>query len=553
MSTLQFSNAVLRRSINLALAALLCVPLAVLNADNPKLTTKPKPAAKPAASAKPAGAAKPTTTGARPATTTGAKPATTTGTKTSAPTTNAPHGEPSTSSQHGGGGSNPGRVGGSYPGHGGGTVTQTKSGAEIHRDAGGHVNIVHAHGMDIHHGPGGSRTIVRTSPDGARVVANRSGHGYIGHPYSYRGVNYERRTYFHNGRVYGGFYRPYTYWGVPLDVYAPGFYFAPAFYGWAYNPWLTPIMYPWGWAGSPWYGYYGVYFPPYPAYASPALWLTDYYLAQTLQAAYGERAAELANAQLQAPAPITLDVKDAIAREVRREIALENSEAMAGAQATPDPGSSGIARILADNTTHVFVVSTPLDVPSNAGGTCGVTEGDVVQLSPGTPADSAAANMVVLASKGQDCPTGASVQVGIADLQDMQNHMRETIDQGLSDLRAKQGQSGIPAAPAAAVTPPVQTGFAAIAPPDDPNAKAELSETAKEGDQADRQALTESGGQNAGTDAAAPPSVNTGQTIDEVIAILGQPKKKVDLGAKKIYVFDNLKVTFTDGKVTAAE
>jgi hypothetical protein len=232
---------------------------------------------------------------------------------------------------------------------------------------------------------------------------------------------------------------------------------------------------------------------------------------------------------------------------------LENSEAMAGAQATPDPGSSGIARILADNTTHVFVVSTPLDVPSNAGGTCGVTEGDVVQLSPGTPADSAAANMVVLASKGQDCPTGASVQVGIADLQDMQNHMRETIDQGLSDLRAKQGQSGIPAAPAAAVTPPVQTGFAAIAPPDDPNAKAELSETAKEGDQADRQALTESGGQNAGTDAAAPPSVNTGQTIDEVIAILGQPKKKVDLGAKKIYVFDNLKVTFTDGKVTAAE
>ena len=40
MSTLQFSNAVLRRSINLALAALLCVPLAVLNADNPKLTTR---------------------------------------------------------------------------------------------------------------------------------------------------------------------------------------------------------------------------------------------------------------------------------------------------------------------------------------------------------------------------------------------------------------------------------------------------------------------------------------------------------------------------------
>jgi len=580
MSTLQLRNAVVRNTIRGALAALLCVPLGVLQArpSAPKASAPSKPAApaKPAGgAAKPAGGA----AGARPTPSGARTGGTTTGSQHGGPTANTQHGGATANTQHGGatantqhgganastqhGGGNSGHAGGGSAsghvaggksvGHAGGTVTHTKSGADVHRDAGGHVSSVHARGMDIHHGPGGSRTIVRSRPGGVRVVSNRDGHGYIGHPYSYRGVGYERRTYFYNGRVYGRFYRPYNYWGVPLDVYAPGFYFAPAFYGWAYYPWAAPIAYPWGWAGNPWYAYYGAYFTPYPVYASPALWLTDYYVAQTLQAAYAEQAAALANAQLDAPAPIPPDVKNAIADEVRRQIALERSEAVAGVQATPDPGSSGVARILTDNTTHVFVVSAPLDVPFD-GGTCGVTEGDVLQLNPGTPADSAAATMVVLASKGADCQRGASVQVGIADLQDMQNHMRETIDQGLGDLRAKQGQSGIPAAPAGAAAPPVQTGFAAIAPPDDPNVKSELSDTAKEGADADREALSESGGPNPlGADAPVAANVEQGQSSDQVIAILGQPKSRVDLGSRKIYVYENLKITFVDGKVKSAE
>ncbi len=319
MRTLRIRNAVLRTSTNLALAALLYVPLAVLQADNPKKPAAPaKPAVstKPAASTKPAGAAKPTTTGTKPPAT-GVKPFT-----SNAPAKQQvrPPVKPPIADRRAG---NQDRV------------THTQNGAEVHHDAGGHVAMVHTKsGMDIHHGPSGSRTVVRTRPDGARVVSNRYGHGYIGHPYRYRGVGYERRTYFYNGRVYGRFYRPYTYWGVPVNVYASGYYFAPAFYGWAYYPWAAPIAYPWGWAGNPWYGYYGAYFTPYPLYASPALWLTDYYVAQTLQAAYAERATELANAQLQAPAPIAPEVKDAIADEVRREIALEKIEAAAGARAT---------------------------------------------------------------------------------------------------------------------------------------------------------------------------------------------------------------------------
>jgi len=376
----------------------------------------------------------------------------------------------------------------------------------------------------------------------------------------YHGASFVHRTYYVGGVAYGRVYRPYMWGGISMNVYAPGFFYAPAFYGWAYNPWAAPIAFGWGWAGNPWYGYYGAYFTPYPMYASPSLWLTDYLVAQTLQAAYAAQAAQAAAAAQANFTPMGPDVKQQIADEVHRQIALENAEAGAGAQVAPDPGSSGIARMLSDNTAHVFVVSAPLNVQSNAGD-CAVTEGDVLRLFPGTPASAPSANLMVLATKGQDCQKGATVTVGVADLQDMQNHMRETLDLGLADLQKKQGQSGIPPAPAAAAAPPVQTAFAAIAPPPDPNVATELSAQTKEADQAEQEALQATpGGPSAGPNpepvapAAAPAAktpLTVGQTPEEVIAILGQPVNIVDMGTKKIYVFKDLKVTFTAGKASA--
>jgi hypothetical protein len=49
---------------------------------------------------------------------------------------------------------------------------------------------------------------------------------------------------------------------------------------------------------------------------------------------------------------------------------------------------------------------------------------------------------------------------------------------------------------------------------------------------------------------AAPQSIQLGQTIDQVVAILGQPEKTVNLGSKQIYVYKDLKVTFVGGKVS---
>ena len=50
-----------------------------------------------------------------------------------------------------------------------------------------------------------------------------------------------------------------------------------------------------------------------------------------------------------------------------------------------------------------------------------------------------------------------------------------------------------------------------------------------------------------------PPTIQLGQTTDEVIAIMGQPDKIVDLKTKQIYVYKDLKVTFVKGKVSDVE
>jgi hypothetical protein len=51
---------------------------------------------------------------------------------------------------------------------------------------------------------------------------------------------------------------------------------------------------------------------------------------------------------------------------------------------------------------------------------------------------------------------------------------------------------------------------------------------------------------------AQPPTqtVGLGQTIDQVTASLGSPKQIIDLGAKKIYKYPDMKIIFMNGKVT---
>lgn len=451
-----------------------------------------------------------------------------------------------------------GRSGGySRPLPQGSRQVQTQTGASVTMRSNNRPAVVHAsNGVEVRHGYSGRTEVVRESSDRTRVVAVHSGFGYVQHPYVYGGHPYVARTYVMGGRSYQTFYRGYPYRGVYLEVYAPVRYYPSGFYGWAGNPWAAPVTYSWGWTGTPWFRFYGGYFTPYPVYASPALWLTDYMIAESLNAAYQAQFDAPAGGYLPPPPEgqvgLSPDVKQAIADEVQRQIAIENGEAQSNAQGVePDPASSGIAAMLSDGRTHTFVVGDGLDLINGAGQECAMTEGDVLQLAGPPPPDADSATMIVLASKGGlECRQGGSVTVALEELQDMQNHMRRVLDAGLSDLQAHQ--NGLPAAPQPYLTAAASATFTTGAPPPDASAGAEISQQIQQGAQAEREALNDLGSGPAAAAAAPriPPTISLGQSTDQVIAILGQPAQVVDLGARKIYVYPNLKVTFNDGAVT---
>jgi hypothetical protein len=618
---------------------------------------------KPAAPAKPATApAKPAGGAAKPATSSAAKPGAVT---TSHPTANTPtanrsstpmaNGAHPTSAGHptanGAGAAHPagpsaGRTATGHVAPAGSHTVATRDGA-VTRRADGRVSDVHdsRRGMDIHHGLDGSRRVSVERRDGSRLVAERGRRGFVERPYQYHGHDFARRSYYYHGVRYDGYYNHYSYHGVFVDVYQPGLFFAPGFYGWAYNPWSAAIAYSaWGWAGTPWFGFYGAYFTPWQTYPSASFWLADYLLAADLQAVYAAQAGALSgggaiqvpaaqpwtdagmqvvagqtytiaasgvinysggnpgsmaspdgrtdihgcrrgevNPQNVAPAltcnaligrigpdgvpfpvgrattivapasgelflgvndcvgcfgdnsgaweaavtpavgnageqqadasgaaPLTPEVKQAIAEEVKNQLALENAEAtQVKTGQDVDAGSSGIGRLIQDvgnGHPHIFVVGDSLDVTAaSTQQECHLSEGDAVQMVTAPAADATAADLVVKSSKGGvECKPNTTVSVNVSDLQEMQNHMREQIDAGLKDMQSKAGSGGIPQAPASAKAAPTQPQYAAIAPPPSPQDQSDLEAQNKEAAAAESEA--QQGGASTSSNATPPSS-----------------------------------------------
>jgi hypothetical protein len=99
----------------------------------------------------------------------------------------------------------------------------------------------------------------------------------------------------------------------------------------------------------------------------------------------------------------------------------------------------------------------------------------------------------------------------LADLQEMQNHMRETIDKGLAALQAKQGTDGLPSAPPSAQGAPDPAAYAAAAPAPDPNAATEIQQQNVQATQAVKDVNAEASQGSAGQSSAtpAPPIAST--------------------------------------------
>jgi hypothetical protein len=94
----------------------------------------------------------------------------------------------------------------------------------------------------------------------------------------------------------------------------------------------------------------------------------------------------------------------------------------------------------------------------------------------------------------------------------------------------------------------VDSPIAAAVQPD-ANIASELSQASQEADQGEQAVVNESAQADAGN-AAGPVTISLGQSMADVESINGKPEKVIDLGAKKIYVYKDLKITFTDGRVS---
>jgi len=441
-----------------------------------------KPAAAPAqkpAQQKPATpAARPATRGAKP-TTPGAKPATPgarSTTPSAKPTT--PTAKPATppATVHNPNGSI------TKPGANGSTVTigkngkrdsiTTENGATAKYNASGKVSAVNfksakGYNTTVIHGARGGRTVVsehnNERNEHIRMVNTGPHKGFVDHTIQRNGRPYMRRTVVVNGRATAYMYRGYPYRGVVYYGYVPAYYYGPAYYGWAYDPWGAQVVYGWGWGVEPWYGYYGGYFAPYPAYADASLWLTDYLLAENLRAAYqaqvdgngGTAPAPSSDDQSgdanSAPAAQTAtamspEVKQAIDDEVKAQLAAEKADASA---ATPTVVTGDQVPAALDPNHRTFIVSAQLQEQLDGGATCTLSAGDVLTRIDNAPDANQNVKVLVTSNQKGDCQSGAQVAVSVQDLQDMHNDFAAKIDAGLQKLADTQGKNGIPAGPAA--------------------------------------------------------------------------------------------------------
>lgn len=88
-----------------------------------------------------------------------------------------------------------------------------------------------------------------------------------------------------------------------------------------------------------------------------------------------------------------------------------------------------------------------------------------------------------------------------------------------------------------------------------------ISDDSQQGDQNAQQPQGQQGGQDQQQAAdqqqqqqpqqqAEPQTIEKGQTPDQVVAAIGKPDKIVNLGAKQLYIYKDMKVTFVNGKVS---
>jgi hypothetical protein len=337
-----------------------------------------------------------------------------------------------------------------------GTVSKVslKDGRSVDYYPDGRVGVIHTKDMEIVHGAGGSRVIRAETADHTRVVSMGKRYGYVERPVSWKGRDYTYRNYVVQDQTYTRVYRTYTYNNVVYERYVPASYYAPRFYGWVYYPWQRPVVYSWGWEAEPWYAHSGQYFVPEQTYSSPSLWVTDFVLAAEMRLAFEANqntSNVVGSAEPAGGTPISPEVKQALADQVREQVSKENAVAPrnGGASAIGTTVTSSVpdSPSVLDPEQKIYVVSSILQVQTADGMECTLTDGDILWIDAPVREGAQSAQLHVDTAKQGNCPAKQKVTLPISDLEEMHNDFLAMTDDALKTLAENQGKKGLPPAP----------------------------------------------------------------------------------------------------------
>ena len=173
-----------------------------------------------------------------------------------------------------------------------------------------------------------------------RVVGTGPRSGFVERPVFGR-PGFIRRSGIDGDRRYAVVYRGYHYYGYSFYRPVPVVIYSPAYYGWAVQPWSSPVVIQMGFAQQPWYSTYGSTFVPYQQYQSADQWMTDQILAQNMQQAYnaglqaGAQGSAVADVPV-APPTVSPELKQQFDAQVKQEIQEQGQQAQGG-PAVVDP------------------------------------------------------------------------------------------------------------------------------------------------------------------------------------------------------------------------
>ena len=294
-------------------------------------------------------------------------------------------------------------------------------------------------------------------------------------------------THVYQRHIWHAFGRAFAY-----ETFVPAVRYPAVYYGWALAAWPRPVAYTWGWQVQPWYPLYGSLFTPYPVYASPDLWMTDYIIAQSMQTAYQAQAAVPASepspqgalapptpdpagaapaAQSSAavpapqpsyapPAPQSSDTPSApaatppaitpqVKAQLNTQIKVQLQERQAAAATPATLTTQSTPPALRPN--HVFFqVVQRLEVPSDmANRYCSLSANDYIKRTGGMSNDDWMIPVVVELSGPADCPEGLRTRVGLNDLNAMENEQEAQVMEAMQAASKSLGPNGPPSGPGA--------------------------------------------------------------------------------------------------------